>query len=112
MRTPQVKQPGRRITDDDKIRFLSPAWASSPVRPLSCSCSSLRGLGLEAEMDYEGRSLKSQMRRADKSGARYVLILGEDEMMRREIQLRDMLTKTQRILPLDDIVNELKQLMD
>jgi histidyl-tRNA synthetase len=64
----------------------------------------LRGRGLEAEMDYEGHSLKSQMRRADKSGARYVLILGEDELNRREIQLRDMLDKTQKVLPLDNVV--------
>jgi histidyl-tRNA synthetase len=67
----------------------------------------LRGSSLEAEMDYEGRSLKSQMRRADKSGARYVLILGEDELMRREIQLRDMRTKTQRVMSLDDVVDSM-----
>ena len=58
-------------------------------------------------MDYEGRSLKSQMRRADKSGARYVLILGEDELIRRQIQLRDMKTKTQTSLPLDDLVESM-----
>lgn len=62
----------------------------------------LRGHGVEAELDYEGRSLKSQMRRADKTGARLVLILGEDEMNRGEIQLRDMREKTQEVLPLDD----------
>ncbi|MGA2026730.1 MAG: histidine--tRNA ligase [Syntrophobacteraceae bacterium] len=67
----------------------------------------LRGRGLEAEMDYEGRSLKSQMRRADKSGARYVLIFGEDELMRRQIQLRDMRTKIQSVLPLDDLVESM-----
>src|SRR5208337_3090469 len=67
----------------------------------------LRGRGLEAEMDYEGRSLKSQMRRADKSGARYVLIFGEDELMRRQIQLRDMRTKTQRVLSLDGLVESM-----
>ncbi|MHC1726545.1 MAG: histidine--tRNA ligase [Syntrophobacteraceae bacterium] len=64
----------------------------------------LREKGVEAEMDYEGRSLKSQMRRADKSGARYVLILGEDELNRGEIQLRDMLDKSQRVLPLENVV--------
>jgi histidyl-tRNA synthetase len=58
-------------------------------------------------MDYEGRSLKSQMRRADKSGARYVLILGEDELIGRQIQLRDMQTKTQALLPLDDLVESM-----
>ena len=66
-----------------------------------------RGRGLEAEMDYEGRSLKSQMRRADKSGARHVLIFGEDELTGRQIQLRDMRTKTQQVLPLDDLVESM-----
>jgi histidyl-tRNA synthetase len=65
----------------------------------------LRGSGVEAEMDYEGRSLKGQMRRADKSGARYVFILGEDELTRCEIQVRDMRTKTQKAMPLDGVVD-------
>jgi histidyl-tRNA synthetase len=109
----EVKTIGQvRITDDDKIRFFVAGLGEQPRAAAFLLVQQLRGLGLEAEMDYEGRSLKSQMRRADKSGARYVIMLGEDEMTRREIQLRDMLTKTQRMLPLDDIVNELKQLRD
>jgi len=58
----------------------------------------LRAAGIETEMDYEGRSLKSQMRRADKTGSRYVLILGEDEMVKGEVQLRDMQDKTQVVV--------------
>ncbi len=113
VRAPQVRATGQvRITDDDKIRFFIAGLGEHPRAAAFLLVQQLRGLGLEAEMEYEGRSLKSQMRRADKSGARYVIILGEDEMMRREIQLRDMLTKTQRILPLDNIENELKQLRD
>ncbi len=72
----------------------------------------LRDRGIEAEMDYEGRSLKSQMRRADKTGARYVLILGEDELNRGEIQLRDMREKTQKNLPLDGVVGEMLELSE
>lgn len=64
----------------------------------------LRDRGIETDMDYEGRSLKSQMRRADKSGARFVLILGEDEMNRGEIQMRDLKEKTQTVLSLDGVV--------
>ena len=67
----------------------------------------LRGRGVETEMDYEGRSLKSQMRRADKSGARYVLILGEDEMNRGEIQVRDLREKSQQVVPLDGVITRL-----
>lgn len=67
----------------------------------------LRVEGIRAELDHEGRSLKSQMRRADKLGTRYVLILGQDELERGEIQLRDMQEKSQIILPLDATVRSL-----
>jgi histidyl-tRNA synthetase len=36
--------------------------------------------GLRVEMDYEGKSLKSQMRRADKLGSRYSVVIGESEV--------------------------------
>ena len=70
----------------------------------------LRSAGIGAELDYEGRSLKSQMRRADKLGARFVFILGEDELGRGEIQLRDMREKNQRIVPLGEAVRHARTL--
>jgi histidyl-tRNA synthetase len=65
--------------------------------------------GIRAELDYEGRSLKSQMRRADKLKARYTLILGEEELKRGKAILRNMETKSQEQIPLQDIVNGLKE---
>jgi len=56
--------------------------------------------GVYAEMEYAGKSLKSQLRRADKLGARQVLILGGDELARGVAQLRDMTAGTQEELPL------------
>jgi len=55
---------------------------------------------LHVEMDYEGKSLKSQLRRADKLHARYVLILGEDELARKMVPLRDMDNSTQEEIAL------------
>jgi histidyl-tRNA synthetase len=69
----------------------------------------LRSFGIETEFDYEGRSLKSQMRRADKLGVRHVLILGEEEMNKGEIQVRDMLNKTQSTLPLSSAALALQE---
>jgi len=71
----------------------------------------IREIGLRAELEYEGRSLKSQMRRADKLGSRYVLILGEDEIQKNEIQLRDMKEKSQRVLPLADAAGTLLEII-
>ena len=64
--------------------------------------------GIRAELDYEGKSLKSQMRRADKLKARYVLILGEDELKRGKVVLRNMGTKSQEEIPIKDLLITLK----
>jgi len=53
----------------------------------------LRANGASVEVESANRSLKSQMRRADKLGARYVLILGEQEMGRGAVTVRDMVRK-------------------
>jgi histidyl-tRNA synthetase len=50
----------------------------------------LRAAGLRVLMDQEGRGLKSQMKKADKLGARYVAILGQDELAAGRWTVRDM----------------------
>jgi histidyl-tRNA synthetase len=64
--------------------------------------------GIRAELDYEGKSLKSQMRRADKLKARYVLILGEEELKKRKAVLRNMETKSQEEIPMSNLFEILK----
>ncbi len=64
--------------------------------------------GIRTELDYEGKSLKSQMRRANKLKARYVLILGEEELNRGRAVLRNMEDKSQEEIPISDILNVIK----
>jgi len=61
----------------------------------------MRKAGLNVLMDHEGRGLKSQMRRADKLGARFVAILGEDEMAKARWTIRDMKGSTQEEVGLE-----------
>jgi histidyl-tRNA synthetase len=58
-------------------------------------------------MDYESRSLKAQMRRADKLSVTHVLILGEDELARGTATLRNMETSTQEEIPLEGLTEQL-----
>ena len=67
----------------------------------------LRQAGLVALVDYEPRSLKAQMKRANRTGARRVLILGEDELARHEVTVREMATSEQTTVPRDEIVQRL-----
>jgi histidyl-tRNA synthetase len=63
----------------------------------------LRQSGLSVEMEAETRSLKSQMRRADKLNATSALILGDDELNQGIGLLRDMISKQQNKIKLNDI---------
>jgi len=67
--------------------------------------------GIQASMDFEGRSLKSQMKRANRCKARFTLIVGEDERNNGMAILRNMTTKEQVEVPLDNLVERIKPLL-
>ncbi len=62
----------------------------------------LRRAGVGAVMDHDGRGLKSQMKQADKAGARHVLIIGDEEISKGFGMLRDMTSQEQQEIPLKD----------
>ncbi len=64
--------------------------------------------GIKAEMDFGNRSLKSQMKRADRLMASQVLIVGEKELEEGSAILRDLKTKKQVSIPLEDLVENIK----
>jgi len=64
-------------------------------------CNRLRMKSIRVEMDHTGRSLKSQMKRADKLKSRYTLILGDREISGNKAVLRTMQTSTQEEIGLD-----------
>ena len=72
-------------------------------------CNNLRLKGLWVEMDVAGKSLKSQMKRANKLGSRYVLILGEKELAEKKAELRNMELSTQESVSFDDLEETLLQ---
>ncbi len=86
------------------IAALGPE-AVSLVVPL---IHSLRSSGIRVDTDYAGASLKSQMKKADRSGAAYTLIIGEQEIQSQTAVLRNMKTKEQVSLSLSDIAEKVK----
>lgn len=68
----------------------------------------LRREGFVCETAYEKKSLKAQLRMADRLGARFVVILGEDELDEEEALIRDMTTHEQWKVPFDDLLEELR----
>ena len=67
----------------------------------------LRQAGLKAGMDYAGRSMKAQMKQANKANARFALIIGEDEVKEACVQLKDMEKSEQQKVSFDNIIEKL-----
>ncbi|MBN1449300.1 MAG: histidine--tRNA ligase [Bacteroidetes bacterium] len=55
----------------------------------------LRRIGVSAEIDYAGRSVKAQMREANKLGSTFVVLVGESEMQAQVAQVKNMRVGTQ-----------------
>ncbi len=68
--------------------------------------ASLREDGFYAEYDLVGRSLKAQMKYADKIGAKFVVVLGDNELDEKKVNVKNMTTGEQTSLPLDESFND------
>jgi histidyl-tRNA synthetase len=88
--------------------FLMPLAAGALDRALRLQ-RRLREAGLRVLLDPEGRSFKSRMKQADKLGARYAAILGDDELAKDVWTLRDMARSEQRAVSEEDILKHLKE---
>jgi len=64
--------------------------------------------GIKTEMDFGDKSLKSQMKRADRLGATHVLIVGDNEIKQGSVILRNMTTKEQVTIPIEHVVENIK----
>ncbi|MDV7135683.1 histidine--tRNA ligase [Williamsia muralis] len=67
----------------------------------------LRAAGVRVDIAYGGRGLKGAMKAADRSGARFALVLGENELASGEVELKDLSNGNQQRLALDDVVQQL-----
>ncbi|MGH2754187.1 MAG: histidine--tRNA ligase [Actinomycetota bacterium] len=63
----------------------------------------LRAAGIGTELDVMGRGMKGQMKDADRSGARYAVILGDEEMAAGEATVKDLTTGDQERCPIDQL---------
>ena len=97
----------------DAARFDSRADAAlaalgdAAIRRGMALAAEMRAAGLRVELLSPGRGLKALLRRADKIGARYAVIIGDNELARGGATLRDLKTSTQREVRQSDLVAEI-----
>lgn len=87
--------------------FIIPMGESAKSQALK-SASELRSAGFRVELAFGDRALKSAMKSADKSGARYSAVIGEVEITSGVVEVKEMSTGAINSVRLDSIANALK----
>jgi histidyl-tRNA synthetase len=98
---------GREEPLDESLAAYIIALDEESTRAGLALAKKARQSGLAVEMDYSGRNLKKQMVNADKSGARYAVIIGSDELMTGSLTIRDMASGEQKGVDAESLIDVL-----
>jgi len=101
--------PEKVVKDSTKNSFFIVALGEAAFAEAFKLLSDLRQNGVKASMDFSTKSIKSQMRSADKSKSGHVLILGEDELQKGVVTLKNMSNGEQRTISLDEVHKTVKK---
>lgn len=86
--------------------FIIPLGDSAMVKALGLAMQ-LRNAGKVVEIAFGERALKGAMKAADKSGARYVVVLGDNEIATKSVELKDMNSGVSTSVTIDSLINAL-----
>ena len=86
--------------------FIIPLGDSAMVKALEIAMQ-LRNAGKVVEIAFGERALKGAMKAADKSGARYVVVLGDNEIATKSVELKNMNSGVSTSVTIDSLINAL-----
>ena len=90
---------------EDEATCVYVANAGAELRPAVFEVANeLRHAGIRTEADYQGRSLKSQFKQANKLGAKLIVVIGADEQAAGKVKLRNMATHEETLVARGDVV--------
>ncbi|WP_130839232.1 histidine--tRNA ligase [Corynebacterium neomassiliense] len=95
---------GVSATEGRRVDIYGVPMGHEAKRRLAVVIDRLRRAGVSADMAYGDRGLKGAMKGADRAGARYALVMGEQELADGTVVLRDLTTRDQHEVSLEDVV--------
>ncbi len=98
---------GVPMADPARVRVFGVALAEEARTPLLSLINDVRAAGISADLAYGKRGLKGAMKAADRSGAHHTLLLGEDELAKGIVTVKNMQDGSQTELPVGDVVGYL-----
>jgi histidyl-tRNA synthetase len=100
---------GLTVSDQARCDVYCVPLGEAGKRRLVAVAADLRRAGVRADLAYGDKGLKGAMKAADRSGARFALVLGERDLESGTAQLKELTSGDQRAVALDGIVAEVRE---
>jgi histidyl-tRNA synthetase len=107
----QLRELEAPLPEEERCAVYIASMGEAALEAAAKLACEIRAEGLSAQFDIAGRSLKAQMKYADKLGARFTLVLGEEELQTRRAQLKNMQTGAEEPVGLDDFADAFGQML-
>ncbi|MDP9458344.1 MAG: histidine--tRNA ligase, partial [Actinomycetota bacterium] len=88
--------------EEDGLDVYFVTLAPEARLPAMGLAASLRTAGLRCDLDYADRSAKGQFKQADRTNARFAIVIGDEELARNVLKLRDMASGEEKELDLEE----------
>ncbi|AIT89273.1 histidine--tRNA ligase [Corynebacterium ulcerans] len=98
----------KTVTDGSRVAVFGVPMGAAAKRSMVGIVDKLRAQGISADMSYGDRGLKGAMKGADRAGARFTLVVGDRELEQGVVAVKDMVSKEQRDVAIDELVADLK----
>ena len=99
---------GIEIEEEDTIDLFIATMGEEADRMSVQLINQLRMAGISCDKDYLQRKLKGQMKQADRLNAKYTIVLGENELEKQEVEVKNMETGEKTLVSLSELENYLK----
>ncbi|GAA4847969.1 histidine--tRNA ligase [Saccharopolyspora rosea] len=96
---------GLAVGDQARCDVYCVPLGEAAKRRLVATAGALRAAGVRVDLSYGGKGLKGAMKAADRSGARFALVLGERDLEAGTAQLKELASGEQRAVGLDELVD-------
>lgn len=104
----RLEETGTEIPEPESVKLYIAPLGENAVKEAQRIVYELRKKGVSADTDHIGRALRAGMKYADKIGAQYTVVLGDNEIESGEIKVKNMKTGVQAAVQIEDLAEFLR----
>ena len=104
-----LQETQRAVVKEDPIDLYVVTLGEQANRKAMPLLAEMRRTGFRCDRDYTGKSLRKQMQAADKLGVRFVVVIGDDDISKKTLSVKNLRDSTQQELAWSSDLGELKE---